>query len=243
MAEPADAEAGSGGVVQVEMAQQQQRQDASSMNGSGVVDVATSAGHPNPNPSLENHEQEAEQAHESEIIVESASGHAIPAPQAASLLANRKDKPYQARERIRRIHLPVREGMDELSDDEGDGSQWAYPTEEEKKNLPPGFEGKRRIKDPNDKKIKPAYYYPTDSSARGVPVFEPSYEEFRDFNRCVFSSFLLVKVFAYSVLTRPFRDSFIAQIDNYGMKSGIVKVVPPKQWCVVINPYSVTHSH
>lgn len=197
MVDPAESGSASGGVeVEVEMAQpeeqreqQEQRQD-SSMN--DVVDglASTSAGHPNPDPSQQNHGQEAEPANggeveteSAEIIVESASGHAIPAPQASSF--NKKDKPYQARERIRRIHLPVREGMDEISDDEGDGSQWAYPTEEEKKNLPPGFMGKRRIKDSNYKKIKPAYYYPTDSSARGVPVFEPSYEDFRDFNRCV----------------------------------------------------------
>ena len=97
-----------------------------------------------------------------------------------------KEKPYQARERIKRIHLPVREGMNDLSDDEGDGSEWAIPQLKEGEKLPPGYDGKRRIRKSaaeTDGKIKPSYYYPTENNSRGVPVFEPTYEEFRDFNR------------------------------------------------------------
>lgn len=30
---------------------------------------------------------------------------------------------------------------------------------------------------------------------------------------------------------RSFKE-FIQKIDKYGMKSGIVKVIPPKEWCV-----------
>ena len=26
--------------------------------------------------------------------------------------------------------------------------------------------------------------------------------------------------------------SFVQKIDKYGMKSGIVKVIPPQEWCV-----------
>ena len=28
--------------------------------------------------------------------------------------------------------------------------------------------------------------------------------------------------------------TFISKIDKYGMKSGIVKVIPPKEWYVII---------
>lgn len=88
----------------------------------------------------------------------------------------------RTKERIRRIHLPVREGMDELSSSEGSGSEWDEPVLAEGQKLPPGYSGKRRVKKPADGKIKPAYYYPTEGSTRGVPVFEPTYEEFKDFN-------------------------------------------------------------
>lgn len=40
----------------------------------------------------------------------------------------------------------------------------------------------------------------------GVPVFKPTYEEFRDFY------------------------SYMKEIDSYGMKSGILKVIPPSEW-------------
>lgn len=103
-----------------------------------------------------------------------------------------EEKPYQARERIKRIRLPVREGMEELSEDEGDWSEWNVPDPEAeadpeaKDKHPPGYDGPRRKRNPeNDGKphrIKPSYYYPTEGSSRGVPVFEPSMEEFRDFN-------------------------------------------------------------
>ena len=93
--------------------------------------------------------------------------------------------PRQRRERIRRIHLPVREGADELSEDEGDGSEWAQPPEDAQ--VPPGYDGPRRVRPEGEKvrpdgKIKPSYYYPTEGSSRGVPVFEPTLEEFKDFN-------------------------------------------------------------
>ncbi|CAO1614843.1 unnamed protein product [Jaminaea pallidilutea] len=61
--------------------------------------------------------------------------------------------------------------------------------------------------------IKPAYFYPmdpTDANSQndesGVPVFEPTMGQFADFYR------------------------FCQAIDQWGMKSGIVKVVPPKEW-------------
>ncbi|KAK5089085.1 hypothetical protein LTR05_003309 [Lithohypha guttulata] len=49
-------------------------------------------------------------------------------------------------------------------------------------------------------KIKPHHY------EGGVPVFQPTMEEFRDF------------------------QAFMAQADAYGMQSGIIKIVPPEEW-------------
>ncbi|PWY99266.1 JmjC-domain-containing protein, partial [Testicularia cyperi] len=57
--------------------------------------------------------------------------------------------------------------------------------------------------------IKPAYFYPLDANSSGqdgVPVFEPTMEQFRDFY------------------------AFCQAIDSWGMQSGIVKVIPPKEW-------------
>lgn len=39
---------------------------------------------------------------------------------------------------------------------------------------------------------------------------------------------------------RSFKD-FIQKIDKYGMKSGIVKVIPPREWYIIRNEISVTH--
>lgn len=52
--------------------------------------------------------------------------------------------------------------------------------------------------------VKPAYY------SNGVPVFEPTMEEFRDF-------YLYNKA-----------------INRYGMQSGIVKVIPPPEWVALL---------
>ncbi|CAO1629128.1 unnamed protein product [Parajaminaea phylloscopi] len=61
--------------------------------------------------------------------------------------------------------------------------------------------------------IRPAYFYPMDPSnpeshqdEAGIPVFEPTMAQFADFYR------------------------FCEAIDSWGMKAGIVKVVPPKEW-------------
>ena len=49
--------------------------------------------------------------------------------------------------------------------------------------------------------IEPAYYY-----GGGVPVFKPTWDQFRDFN------------------------SFVTQIDAVGAVNGIVKIIPPSEW-------------
>ncbi|PWN34488.1 JmjC-domain-containing protein [Meira miltonrushii] len=64
--------------------------------------------------------------------------------------------------------------------------------------------------------LRPAYLYlegedaevpehPTDD-IKGVPVFTPTWEEFKDFY------------------------SYCSRIDAWGMRSGIVKIIPPKEW-------------
>ncbi|GAK67152.1 jmjC-domain-containing protein [Moesziomyces antarcticus] len=70
---------------------------------------------------------------------------------------------------------------------------------------PPSHDDKHPLAD-----IQPAYFYPTDASASsshdGIPVFEPTMQQFQDFY------------------------AFCQAIDSWGMQSGIVKVVPPKEW-------------
>jgi hypothetical protein len=43
---------------------------------------------------------------------------------------------------------------------------------------------------------------------RGIPVFKPTMDEFRDF------------------------EQYMKRVECWGMKSGIVKVIPPKEWSV-----------
>ena len=45
-------------------------------------------------------------------------------------------------------------------------------------------------------------------SERGIPVFKPTMEEFRDF------------------------EGYMNRVECWGSKSGIVKVIPPKEWSV-----------
>jgi len=47
---------------------------------------------------------------------------------------------------------------------------------------------------------------------RGIPVFKPTMAEFQDFER------------------------YMNKIECWGMRSGIVKVIPPKEWSVNSNP-------
>lgn len=48
------------------------------------------------------------------------------------------------------------------------------------------------------------------NATRGIPVFKPTYDEFKDFER------------------------YMEAIQPWGMTSGIVKVIPPKEWSVVV---------
>ena len=50
--------------------------------------------------------------------------------------------------------------------------------------------------------IEPDHYW----EGGKIPVFKPTMDQFRSFKK------------------------FVEKIDKYGMKSGIVKVIPPKEW-------------
>ena len=60
------------------------------------------------------------------------------------------------------------------------------------------------------------------NATRGIPVFKPTYHEFRDF------------------------EKYLKSIEPWGMTSGIVKVVPPQEWQVALNhpllAYAPRHS-
>ncbi|KAF2213334.1 hypothetical protein CERZMDRAFT_111636 [Cercospora zeae-maydis SCOH1-5] len=56
-----------------------------------------------------------------------------------------------------------------------------------------------------DEEIFPDHYW-DEANGGKIPVFKPTMDQFRDFQK------------------------FIDKIDKYGMKSGIVKVIPPKEW-------------
>lgn len=43
---------------------------------------------------------------------------------------------------------------------------------------------------------------------RGIPVFKPTMEEFKDF------------------------EAYMRTVECWGARSGIVKIIPPQQWCV-----------
>jgi hypothetical protein len=66
--------------------------------------------------------------------------------------------------------------------------------------------GKRdEVEDQEDEDIgdvMPAEYW----DGGKIPIFRPTMRQFRDFQK------------------------FVNKIDKYGMKSGIVKVIPPKEW-------------
>ncbi|KAG9300430.1 hypothetical protein G9A89_010055 [Geosiphon pyriformis] len=57
--------------------------------------------------------------------------------------------------------------------------------------------------------IQPAYAYDAENGGR-VPVFKPTIEEFQDFN------------------------AFVTAISKYGKETGIVKIIPPKEWSGVL---------
>ena len=55
-----------------------------------------------------------------------------------------------------------------------------------------------------DDEIEPDHYW----DGGKIPVFKPTMDQFRSFSK------------------------FVEKINKYGMKSGIVKVIPPKEWFV-----------
>lgn len=94
----------------------------------------------------------------------------------------------------------------------------------------PSHDGiRRRKRKAGSTRIRPAYYYPVHEAAaaytKGVPVFEPTMEEFEDFYECVKFRYITASGRLIHCM-----DRFIKTVDGYGMRSGIVKVVPPKEW-------------
>ena len=63
------------------------------------------------------------------------------------------------------------------------------------------------LDDDDDEEILPDHYWDEEHGGK-IPVFKPTMDQFRSFKK------------------------FIEKIDKYGMKSGIVKVIPPKEWYV-----------
>ncbi|SMQ54670.1 unnamed protein product [Zymoseptoria tritici ST99CH_3D7] len=59
--------------------------------------------------------------------------------------------------------------------------------------------------DDDMEEIKPDHYWDEENGGR-IPVFKPTMQQFASFKK------------------------FVDRIDSYGMKSGIVKVIPPKEW-------------
>ncbi|TGZ77726.1 hypothetical protein EX30DRAFT_374373 [Ascodesmis nigricans] len=62
--------------------------------------------------------------------------------------------------------------------------------------------------DDDDEVIEPAYYYEN----LGIPVFTPTMDQFRSFKK------------------------FVDKINHYGMQSGIIKIIPPKEWVDSLPP-------
>jgi len=61
------------------------------------------------------------------------------------------------------------------------------------------------LDDDDEEDIQPDHYWDEENGGK-IPVFKPTMEQFRSFKK------------------------FVDKIDKYGMKSGIVKVIPPKEW-------------
>ena len=59
--------------------------------------------------------------------------------------------------------------------------------------------------DDEEEEIKPDHYWDGENGGR-IPVFKPTMDQFRSFKK------------------------FMEKVDSYGMKSGIIKVIPPQEW-------------
>ena len=61
------------------------------------------------------------------------------------------------------------------------------------------------LDDEEEEEIYPDHYWDGEHGGK-IPVFKPTMDQFRSFKK------------------------FVERIDKYGMKSGIVKVIPPQEW-------------
>lgn len=106
---------------------------------------------------------------------------------------------------------PLSDDPDSSSDSDSDGN--------EKPPRAPRFDSKGL------RRPTPSYYYDADydpastnakkrrrrGGMKGVPVFEPTMSDFEGHGGFY---------------------GYVKRIEKYGMRSGIVKVIPPKEWCV-----------
>ncbi len=88
----------------------------------------------------------------------------------------------------------------------------------------PGSSSSRSTPEDPEIPVQPAFFYPSGFNvvedagedflspdqdpyaARGIPVFRPSMEQFQDF------------------------EGYMNKVELWGRKSGIVKIIPPKEW-------------
>ncbi|GLA34189.1 hypothetical protein AnigIFM63309_005609 [Aspergillus niger] len=84
------------------------------------------------------------------------------------------------------------------------------PSELSDLELDPNVNGAKEIPsvEADDEEIEPDHYY----GGGKIPVFKPTMDQFRDF------------------------QSFINKVEEYGMRSGIIKVIPPKEWTDSLPP-------
>ncbi|KAG8875366.1 hypothetical protein FRB97_005178 [Tulasnella sp. 331] len=90
-------------------------------------------------------------------------------------------------------------------------------TEEEEIPVQPAFfypSGHNNTHHADDSDDENTYLSPDQDpfATRGIPVFKPTYEEFKDFER------------------------YMERVEVWGRKSGIVKVIPPKEWSDALPP-------
>ena len=112
-------------------------------------------------------------------------------------------------------------------DDDDSGSELSdlEPEESVEEPEPP----QPQIKEEDEEEIVPDHYY----EGGKVPVFKPvSYVQKSSSIFSVDMTCMGGKPLIVSQTMKQFRSfkEFILKIDKYGMKSGIVKVVPPKEW-------------
>lgn len=123
---------------------------------------------------------------------------------------------------------PTSESTGKKDDDDDDsGSELSDLEPEESIEVPATGQKIDEDDDDDDAEILPDHYY----ESGNVPVFKPvsiALGPWTPCRRVGARNFQLMFVQTMNQF-RSFKE-FIKRIDKYGMKSGIVKVIPPKEW-------------